>query len=260
MLLFAAMTDAVRGSTAASGTAPDAVALMARIRGGAGDEPGLWWWSGRVYGRRPAEIARPLLTVTGIGFSRFTRTADGSWQFAMSEAGFFADLDTGEFLEEWVNPYTGAKLAPPPNRLVLRYRIAADGTIVPPFPGISFDGRIGPVTMQGDTVWVGERLMANIPPPPPGAKPMGPAGNALEFSSFVARRADVENTALAFCPATMHHQAAWPFYDWLGMAGAAGDIFTDISGRKLTGAAEVPPALRARIEGAHPGLLAAPGI
>jgi Protein of unknown function (DUF1838) len=260
MLLFAAMSDETRGPSRAGAAPPDAVALMARIRGGAGAAPGLWWWSGRVYGRRPAEIVRPLLTVTGIGFSRFTRMDDGSWQFAMSEAGFFADIDSGEFLTEWVNPYTGARLTPPPNRLVLRYRIAADGTIAAPFPGMNFDGRIGPVTLQGDTVWVGERLMANIPPPPPGAKPMGPTGNAAEFSSFVARRADAENTALAFCPATMHHQAAWPFYDWLGMAGAAGDIFTDISGCKLASADDVPPALRERIERTHPGLLANPGI
>ena len=265
MLLFATMTGETGAAPAATaGDQASAVALMARLRGGVGDTPGCWWWSGRVYGRRPGEIARLLLTVTGVGFSRFTPAADGSWQFAMSEAGFYADPESGEFLREWQNPYTGAKLQPPPNRLVLRYRIEADGRIVPPFPvsapGMAFDGHIGPVTEQGDTLWVGERLMANFPAPPPGAKPMGPTGNAVEFSSFVGRRADVLNRALVFCPATMHHQAAWPFYEWLGMGAATGDIFTDIAGRKLATPDELPTALRERIEQAHPGLLAAPGI
>jgi len=262
MLLFAAM-DAP-GLTPAAGPAGeargDAVAAMARIRGGVGGEAALWWWSGRVYARRPGEIARLLLGVTGIGWSRIAGQADGSWQFAMSECGFFADAASGEFVESWVNPYTGKRLAPPASRLKLGYRIRPDGVIEPPFPGMSFDGCIGPLTQLGDTVWVGERLMANIPPPKPGAPRMGPAGNAVEFSSFSARRADVWNRALVFCPAAMQHQAAWPLYDWLEMAGEAGDILTHIVGSKVASAAELPAPLAARIERQFPGLTTSPGF
>jgi hypothetical protein len=259
MLLFAP-GDATATPSSGLTTLPGPVAMMARLRGGRDGGAGLWWWSGRVYGRRPDEIARPLLQVTGIGWSRFTPAADGSWRFAMSEAGFFADFDSGEFLAEWTNPYTGKRLAPPPNRLQLGYRVSADGVIAAPFPGMSFDGRIGPVAQQGGQVWVGERLMANLPPPPPGQPAKGPSGNAVEFSNFLARLDDLLAPADQFCPATMHHQAAWGLYPWLEMPGERGDILTDIVGRKVASASELPAALQARVAAVYPGLLTDPGI
>lgn len=271
MLLFAPMGDerAQPGAGGAGALAGGPVALVARIRGGAGGRAALWWWSGTVFGRRAGELAKPLLTVTGIGFSRFSREPDGTWRFAMSEAGYFADLATGEFLREWVNPWTGRTLEPPPNRLMLRYTIGEDGRIAPPIPGVPFDGQVGPAVASGDSVWVTERLMASFPKAaaagPDGkdtrdSKHAGPTGNPVEFSTFQARASDLAGDASSEVPATMHHQAAWGFYPWLGMAGEAGDVITQIVGRKVAGPGELPVPLRERVEREYPGLLADPGI
>lgn len=263
MMLFTSLMAASGGAPPAG--VPDSlaggpVAVMARIRGGSRGAPALWGWSGLVFGRRRDELARPLLQVTGIGFSRLARRDDGRWELAMSEAGYMADLATGELLREWRNPYTGAVVSPPPNRLVLRYVIADDGRITPPLPGMDFDGLIGPLRVSGDTVWVSERLMARMPSSPANQRPTGPTGNPVEFSTFQARRSDLDDPDIATVPATMHHQAVWGFYSWMGMDAQPGDIMTQISGRKLSGADEVAQPLRERLERDYPGLLASPAI
>ena len=46
------------------------VAALARIRARSDAEPVLWWWQGDVFGKRPGEIARRLLRISGVGFNR----------------------------------------------------------------------------------------------------------------------------------------------------------------------------------------------
>ena len=66
----------------------DPVAVLARIRARMDGEPVLWWWQGDVFGKRPGEIAKRLLRITGIGFNRLRRLPDGLWESSMSEAGY----------------------------------------------------------------------------------------------------------------------------------------------------------------------------
>jgi hypothetical protein len=242
--------------------ADDAPALMARLRGGAGGSAALWWWQGQVHGKRPGEIGRLLLGIHGIGFSRMSREADGSWTLTMSEAGYYRDSDTGEIIDRWLNPYTGREVEPRHNRLRLRYSITADGIIQPSLPAGRFDGFVGPVTRNGDRVWVHERLAAEFPAKTAGgvAAPQGLIGEPMEMTSFSARLDDALRSDAGFVPATMDHGTIWSFYPWMGMTTDSGYVIMQIVGRKLGSPGEIPVALRRRIDADHPGLLEDPGI
>jgi hypothetical protein len=52
----------------------------------------------------------------------------------------------------------------------------------------------------------------------------------------------------------------WSFYPWMGMEADAGYVLSEIIGRKIAGPADIPAALRERIERDHPGFLANPDI
>jgi hypothetical protein len=237
------------------------VAALARIRARADGEPVLWHWQGDVFGKRPGEIAKHLLRITGIGFNRLHRLPDGLWESRMSEAGYYIDADTGSFLETWTNPYTGLVVKPQNNRLRLRYLIEDSGAIRPSFPGVPFDGRVAGPLLVGDTVWSSERLAAQFPAPAASSgSPKGLAGAPMEMTHFCASLADVNNAELAVVPATMSHSTMWSFYPWMGMPPDAGYVLSEIIGRKLAGPAEIPALLRDRIEQDHPGFLSKPDV
>ena len=67
----------------------------------------LGWLKGTVYGVRDNEPVRPLFINEGFSFVRSTRLPDGSWRRRLREVVFYRDLETGEILKEWKNPYTG---------------------------------------------------------------------------------------------------------------------------------------------------------
>ncbi len=241
------------------------VAAMARIRARADGEPVLWWWQGDVFGKRPGEIAKRLLRITGIGFNRLRRLPDGLWESSMSEAGYYIDADTGVFLETWTNPYTGQAVKPPHNRLRLRYVIEDSGLVRSSIPGVPFDGQVAAPMIVGDTVWSSERLAAQFPEPAavsgsPKGLPNGLAGAPMEMTHFCASLADVNNPALSVVPATMSHTTMWSFYPWMGMPPDAGYVLSVIIGRKIAGPAEIPALLRERIERDHPGFLEKPDV
>ena len=237
------------------------VAAMARIRARADGEPVLWWWQGDVFGKRPGEIAKRLLRITGIGFNRVRRLPDGLWESSMSEAGYYIDPDTGVFPEAWTNPYNGQSVKPPHNRLRLRYVIEDSGLIRPSIPGVPFDGRVAAPMIVGDTVWSSERLAAQFPAPKEiSGSPKGLSGAPMEMTHFCALLADVNNPDLSVVPATMSHTTMWSFYPWMGMPPDAGYVLSEIIGRKVAGPAEIPAPLREWIERDHPGFLEKPDV
>jgi hypothetical protein len=64
------------------------------------------WYAGRVTGLRPGEAGRDLMGIIGMGAVRML-PLDGEPGFQMlrKELGFFTDLDSGEVIDRWVNPY-----------------------------------------------------------------------------------------------------------------------------------------------------------
>jgi len=80
------------------------------------------------------------------------------------------------------------------------------------------------------------------------------------MTTYRAHTADVNDPALASAPCTFHLQELASLPPWFGLGDAVGKQMWRLSGRKLASVAEIPAALRARIDRDHPGFVATPGV
>jgi hypothetical protein len=64
---------------------------------------------GEVWGWVPGEGNKLLFRSYGIGASHAEQVEDG-WRFYHRELLYYLDPETGEILEDWVNPYTGRRV------------------------------------------------------------------------------------------------------------------------------------------------------
>ena len=66
------------------------------------------WYDGLVIGVRDGEPLRTLLGFQGFSCAKLLPHEDGDgYRKVLREVGFYYDLQSGEILEEWENPYTG---------------------------------------------------------------------------------------------------------------------------------------------------------
>ncbi len=68
------------------------------------------WFKGHAMGVRPNEAVRTLCGFEGFSFVRLQHLPDGSFRKLLREIVFYTDLETGEVLEHWDNPYTGERV------------------------------------------------------------------------------------------------------------------------------------------------------
>lgn len=83
------------------------VLAYARIQGNIDPETTSYsWYTGRVTGIRPGEAAKDLMGIIGMGAVRMIPLEnDMGFQMLRKELGFFTDLESGEVIDRWTNPY-----------------------------------------------------------------------------------------------------------------------------------------------------------
>ncbi|MFK7829395.1 MAG: DUF1838 family protein [Congregibacter sp.] len=64
------------------------------------------WYKGCVRGVVPGQKNMKLCGFEGFSFARLQDNGDGTYKKLLREVGYYTDLDTGEVLTEWRNPYT----------------------------------------------------------------------------------------------------------------------------------------------------------
>lgn len=69
------------------------------------------WYTGRVSGQRPGEAARDLMRIIGMGTVRMLPLKGRpGYQMLRKELGFFIDIETGDVLDRWTNPYSNEEV------------------------------------------------------------------------------------------------------------------------------------------------------
>ena len=64
------------------------------------------WYKGTVRGVKPGQKNLKLCGFEGFSFARLEDNGDGTYNKLLREVGYYTDLQTGEVLTEWRNPYT----------------------------------------------------------------------------------------------------------------------------------------------------------
>lgn len=64
------------------------------------------WYKGTVRGVMPGRKNQKLCGFEGFSFARLQDNGNGTYNKLLREVGYYTDLETGEVLTEWLNPYT----------------------------------------------------------------------------------------------------------------------------------------------------------
>ena len=235
--------------------------FYARARGGAGDDPGLWWYSGRLWGKPVNDKGTPFFSVEGFSFNRMVRKTNGELRQIMEECGFWKDLDTGEILDDWINPLNGLPCKPGHFRSKQDLTFLPDGNVT---QGSRFEGHITQPTISGPTLWISEVLLGAFPGSrKPGEDPLtysGPVRTATSLATYTLNAGAVLAENAGFVDSTMHFQSMSNWYPWMRMGQVSGHIMFELFGRKLANLDEIPPDLRSVLDERRAGFLENPNV
>ncbi len=241
---------------------PSRNALFARLRGAPRGQPGLWWFSGTLWGKRSLDAAEMLFAVEGCSFNRLVLKPDQSVELNMIEVGFWLDPESRQPADTWTNPMNGLACSPvhfmgPQSLQFDPAGVASTTNPVP--PGMVFEGRITDPVVSGDLVWIGETLIVKSPVgPTTTADPLQgglPVFTATSLDTYHARLSDLDETIDRWTPASRSYQTLGSWYPWMRMGHEAGGISFQMIGRKLSSVDEMPASLRHLIEDRYPGWL-----
>ena len=242
----ASTTRTARGAGRATPDLSDpdtALRTMVRMQGSLREEDVPWWFSGVIFAvTGDGETPRPLVRFEGMEIYWFRHVTDG-FILGGHTVTFFRDFATGEYLEEFDNPWTRRRETVKPavqgGNLGFKYSrdgiqpVRLDGTPLGPAP-------VGPFRPQfhhvGGHLWLQHQTVY-----PPGV----PAMHGQRQTLFADER-DVADGRLAAVPATFSSTVFMGWLKWMDMNGIPGHVVWHASGAKLRSIGDLPAAYRER--------------
>lgn len=243
------------GRSVLPGTDPrDHLQGIVRMQGSTREEDVPWWFTGVIFAvTGPNETPRPLVRFEGMEIYWFQHVADG-YLLGGNTVTFFRDFETGAFLYEFRNPWTGRTDAVKPavQGGNLGFHYGTDGI----WPVRLTGEALGPVSTQplqvqwhemGEHVWLQHQTVY-----PPGMPPM----HGQRQSMFVSRR-DFANRRLAALPAAFSSTVFMGWLKWMDMKDHPGHVVWHAAGAKLKSIEDLPREYRERAEREYPERLTA---
>lgn len=193
------------------------------------------WIKGKAMGVRPNEKVRTLFGVEGFSFVRMKKLEDGSYRRMLREIVFYTDLETGEILKEWHNPYSDetVKVVPIAND-PFNFTISEFLPEGPSYGGLNKDLRERKPFLQDWEYGPNGTMILNtgidlmypnaLQPDKWPRESAGVMNRVSEHFIYVVEQADVENPDLTHIP----HIGSWsrvtPWLPWMLMGKAEGQI------------------------------------
>jgi hypothetical protein len=193
------------------------------------------WFGGTIFGdtRRDRPL-KPLVGVQGFGVLRCEAQPDGSFRLFNRECAFYTDPKTGEFIDEWKNPYTKeiCKVSPIHNLTVNAHLIVSEkfGTAIE----MDFDGNLMEVPLTlgwqvlDDTVMSTFEVHTAFPNElKPDVWPRESSGKVIRIAEIFQRvvsLSELENEDST----SAHYAGTWtrvgPFLPWMRQGQADGQL------------------------------------
>lgn len=207
-----------------------------------------------VIGMHPGEKGQKLFGLEVLGASRFLPIEDG-YQRLHREVGLYTDLQTGEVLGRWDNPWSGES--------VEVIHIQNDPVNFP----FTVETQRGPYRVKfddlGHTIGFHRQIPLRYPNPLPMAQyPKHTANDWYEaaelFNSFVTK-ADLADRSKTSLPEVGTWSRTGPWLPWMEMADRPGYLlYHGRSVKLMNGLDDLRPELRAHIETHYPTYTGAP--
>ncbi len=227
------------------------------------------WYRGVGMGFRPGESGRDLFGIMGMGSGRLIPFDDKpGFTNVRRECGYYYDLETGEVLDTWVNPYTneeievlhianpqinrplepvlrGARLyddpaeaEKEPEPYLLDWHVAGDMLFAEQHAHLYAKNPLDP------EVWVRESA--------------GPMVRITDSTSYVCSLADMQNEALTTIPESGKWVHVRPWQPFMLMGDAPGHFMFRCFTGSAADLADIPRDIVELVEARNPDFLEAP--
>lgn len=211
-----------------------------------------WWVT--VFAVVPGERPREIFRLDGFNVGRFVKAEDGSAQFLTREVAYYRDLKTGEFLKEWLNPFTSEKVS-----VLHVLNDPVNSRWAAPKPGEA--GRL-PFMQNGDDVFLRLDIPLSYPNPlSPSEYPAessGPTYLASEHFTFFSKTRDLADPKASSVPLTYAWARTGPWLPWMKMGQRPGHLIYSGHGRKFAKFDDLPADLREHTRANHPLYMKSP--
>lgn len=228
-------------------------AAYRKVRLAADEQPLFWWIKATKYGL-VEDVLTPLYGMEIASIFKTVSRPNGRFAARSLEIVYSTDLETGELLEAWKNPYTGATMPVshvPVGPNVLEYDL--DGPKLPTeLPGarLETENVFGEAWAENGGFWIRDDNAALVTQLDGKGQPF----RVYDWATYHAALADIENPAIASAPATVSFQAVSTWQRWMGMDDRPGNLVSRGSGQKVARYEELPERFRGFFEAQHPEL------
>lgn len=211
----------------------DRLNTMVRVMGRTDGGVGIRWADGVLAGVVNQETQQ-LMGVSQQIFSHFKARDDGSFDATYLEIVYFSDLESGEVLESWDNPYTDRTTDVPVQILgPTRFYLPLDLKVVnEPYPmeGIVNNHWLEPLSPVHDDLMFNERIDSYVPPMVEGGAP-------LKFHEVFAFRSSIQElieSDLPYVSSTVDKFNIISWRPWMDMDEIDGVSVSRGAGRTIT--------------------------
>lgn len=216
-----------------------------------------WWLQGPKYGQVGTKLT--LLYQANVGtFQRIRHLEDGGFELTALEINLITDVSSGEPIEEWRNPYTGALLPArfsPMGPNTIRYR-ADNSRVLPTEIGgarIESEVKLHPPLIVGDDYFQRDEAVARVYP-----KDRGVPFEVNDLAVYHGSVANLSDSKVTVGEATVFFAEVTGWQRWMNMGDRPGNLTSRMTGRKVRRYEELPAMWRERLAKRAPKIAADP--
>ena len=233
--------------------ARDTLKIMRKLQCSTIDnEPAVYSWGGIAYARRQGEKDTPLFLVEGMNIRACSSIRDRrlgrGFALVSREILLYRDIETGEVLRTWENPWTGETVevmhvANDPVNWEM-FETGRDGE------PIRWTGEVG----EDGTWWYRSTFPLWYPNPlaSPYESEIGGTYHATEMFNFFGRTDDLFDGSTPSAKVTVGWARMSDWLPWMKMNGREGIIYMHTAGRKLGSFDELPEIMKREIRENYP--------
>ncbi|MCY4339854.1 MAG: DUF1838 family protein [Gammaproteobacteria bacterium] len=249
---FSSLAPPDAGSAISLPTPLDNLLALIRIQASLREEDVPWWYSGVIYGAEDGKAPRLLFGFEGMEMYWMRHLAAGEFELVGHTVSFLKDAESGEWLGEWRNPYTGETLEAPAavqgGGAGRGFNYSEKG--IRPTPFIEQMPEKPPayrVLSGGGQVWLSKETEY-----PPGMAPPRLQRQTMSCPLDAFNNPAIERLSTQFASTVF-----MPWRAWMRMDGRPGHLIWHAAGLKLDSVESLPPSYRERLEAEHPDKLTA---
>ena len=235
----------------------DRLTALAKLRGDISGKTVMWWMKGVRYGVVDNEI-RPLFNMLIGSFQRMWSIPGKGFGVNMLEMGYFTDLETGEVLDTFVNPYTGKEVEVPEQQLgPFPVLMRPTGVVLPDLPmfgDIDLKTKVGPAIVSGDDVWIRDDSSVNVD----SDHPMMGKHIYNELVTYRGSLSELNDPDVTSAAADISFTSVTSWREWFEAEDVGGHTTARANGNKISRIEDFPPEYLAAARERHSDLIADP--